>query len=118
LPTSSTSSLSDSGSPFSARADGVRVAVRLSPRAAQDRIQGTAVEADGSRSLKCAVSAAAVEGKANRALVRLLAKSWHLPKSSIELIRGAAERRKLLHIKGEPRALVALLDRWLKERHD
>ena len=112
-----TSLASESGSPFSVGADGVRVAVRLTPRAATDRIQGITIEADGSPSLKCAVSAAPVEGKANEALVKLLAKAWKLPKSSISLVRGAGERRKILHLAGEPRALLARLETWLRGLH-
>lgn len=104
-------------SPFKLNADGVRVAVRLTPKAAADRIQGIALEADGSPSLKCAVSAPPVEGKANEALVKLLAKAWKLPKSSISLVRGAGERRKILHLAGEPRALLARLETWLGGLH-
>jgi uncharacterized protein len=104
-------------SPFKPSADGIRVAVRLTPGAAADRIQGTALEADGTLSLKCAVGAVAIEGKANAALVKLLAKSWRLPKSSIALVRGQRARRKLLHLAGDPAALLAGLERWLKGRH-
>ena len=104
-------------SPFKPGADGVRVAVRLTPGAAADRIQGTVIEADGTLALKCAVGAAAVEGKANDALIKLLAKSWRLPRSSIALVRGQRDRRKLLHLAGEPAALLPHLESWLRELH-
>ena len=104
-------------SPFKPGADGVRVAVRLKPGAGSDRIQGTALEADGTLALKCAVGADAVDGKANEALVKLLAKSWQLPKSSISLVRGKRDRRKLLHLAGDPAALLARLESWLRGRH-
>jgi uncharacterized protein YggU (UPF0235/DUF167 family) len=104
-------------SPFKPGADGVRVAVRLTPGAGADRVQGTALEADGTLSLKCAVGAAAIDGKANAALVKLLAKSWRLSKSSISLVQGKGRRRKLLHLAGDPATLLARLESWLSGLH-
>ena len=103
------------GSPFRAVADGVLVAVKLTPKAAQDRIQQVATAADGSAVLKLAVTAAPERGKANEALVKLLAKTWKLPKTSIVLVHGAGDRRKTLHLAGEPQALMARLEAWSRE---
>ncbi len=108
---------SDPPSPFSAVAGGVRLAVRVTPRAARERIEGTALEADGTAVLRLAVTAPAEDGKANAALVRLLAKRWKLPRSAIAVLRGKHARRKLLHLTGEPRPLLALLESWLRENH-
>ena len=96
-------------------ADGVRIAVRLTPRAQAERIQGIATEADGSVVLKVAVVPAPERGKANDALLRLLAKRWRLPRTSLRLVSGAAQRRKTLHLAGEPKALLARLQSWLEE---
>jgi len=38
-------------------------------------------------------------GKANLALVRILAKHFSVPKSSVAIIRGRASRRKLVEIR-------------------
>lgn len=108
---------SEPPSPFRSVADGVRVAVRLTPRASRDFVQGVATEADGGAILKVGVTAIPEAGKANAALVSLLAKTWKLPKSSISLTQGAADRRKTLHIAGEPQALLARLQAWLREKH-
>ncbi len=35
-------------------------------------------------------------GKANAALIKLLAREWRLAKSALEIVRGAKERRKLI----------------------
>lgn len=102
-------------SPLRAVADGVRIAVRLTPGARSERIQGIATEADGSVVLRVAVAAAPERGKANAALLRLLAKRWRLPQTSLRLVSGAAQRRKTLHLAGEPRALLAHLQSWLDE---
>ncbi len=99
-------------SPFSASGHGVRVAIRLTPKAARDRIQGLVADADGAAALKVAVTAAPEAGRANRALIALLAKSWRVPKSSLTLVAGATDRRKLVELAGEPKALLARLEAW------
>jgi uncharacterized protein (TIGR00251 family) len=93
--------------------DGVRVQVRLTPRAARDRIDGLMLEADGSASLKVAVTAVPESGKANAALVALLAKAWKQPKSAVTIASGAGSRRKTLFVAGDPAKLLASLDAWL-----
>jgi uncharacterized protein len=44
------------------------------------------------------VHAAPVAGKANQALVDLLAKYFSVPKSSVKLLRGQSSRKKLFEI--------------------
>jgi uncharacterized protein (TIGR00251 family) len=44
------------------------------------------------------VQAAPVAGKANQALVDLLAKYFSVPKSSVKLLHGQSSRRKLFEI--------------------
>ncbi|HLB81148.1 MAG TPA: DUF167 family protein [Dongiaceae bacterium] len=103
-------------SPFATAAEGIRVRVRVSPRAGRDRIDGLAVDPDGGAALKVAVTAAPEGGKANAALVRLLAREWDVAKSAITVAGGAAGRRKTLHVAGEPRALLRALDDWLSRQ--
>ncbi len=99
-----------------AGAEGIRIAVRVSPRAARNRIEGLAAEPDGRAALKIALAAAPEGGKANAALVRLLAREWGVAKSAITVAGGAASRRKVLHVAGEPRALLRALDDWLSRQ--
>ena len=61
--------------PFAETADGVRLAVRLTPKASAERIIGLADEADGGVVLKVAVTAAPEGGKANAALLKVLARA-------------------------------------------
>lgn len=98
--------MADAGSPYRATADGVTVSVRVVPRAGRDRIEGIAAEADGGAALKLAVTAPPEDGKANDAVIALLAKAWRLPKGSFRVVRGATARRKLLHVAGDPAALM------------
>jgi uncharacterized protein (TIGR00251 family) len=44
------------------------------------------------------VTAPAREGKANEAVIELLARHFAVPKSSIRIIRGQTARRKLIEI--------------------
>jgi uncharacterized protein len=102
-----------SESPVAAVADGVRVRLRLTPKAARDRIDGIAADAEGGRLLKVSVTTVPEDGKANAALIKLLSKEWRIPKSTITVVQGATDRRKVLHITGEPGDLLARLDQWM-----
>jgi uncharacterized protein (TIGR00251 family) len=93
----------------SAASDGVRVALRVMPKSSANRILGCAGEADGGRVLKVAVTAAPEDGKANEAVIALLAKAWQLPKRDLSIATGAAARRKLLHVAGDPKILLPRL---------
>lgn len=95
--------------PVTAVADGVRLAVRLTPKASRNAIQGTAPEADGGVVLKASVTTVPEDGKANAALIALLAKAWRLPKGSFTIVAGATDRRKTIHVAGDPDQLTALL---------
>lgn len=104
--------------PFSAARDGIRLAVRLVPKSASDRVLGLTEEEGGAASLKVAVRAAPREGAANEALLRLVAGLLHLPRRDVTLALGASHRRKLVHIAGDParleRLMAETLEPWLR----
>lgn len=83
--------------------------MRLTPKARRDRIEGAVQEADGQTSLKIAVSAPPIDGKANAALVALVASSLGVTKSSVRVAAGASGRRKLLFIAGDAADMRARL---------
>jgi uncharacterized protein (TIGR00251 family) len=56
------------------------------------------------------VNAPPEAGKANAALIKLLAKRWRVPQRDLEVISGASRRRKVLQIRGSPDALIARLE--------
>ncbi|MEO5374393.1 MAG: DUF167 family protein [Alphaproteobacteria bacterium] len=89
------------------------MAVRLTPRAAADRIVGVAMEADGTRVLKVAVTAVPEDGKANAALIKLLAKEWKLAKTTVSIAGGATDRRKTLRVEGDTDPLMRRLQEWI-----
>jgi hypothetical protein len=95
--------------PFKPVADGVRVAIRLTPKASRNAIAGIAEAGQGEAVLKVMVTAVPEAGKANEALIKLLAKEWGVAKSSVSLVAGATDRNKILHIAGDAGDLMARL---------
>lgn len=85
--------------------NGVRLFVRLSPRAKREGIEDIYTDADGRERLKIAVNAPPVDGKANQELIKLLAKLFRLPKGVFEITVGQTDRNKTLVIAGNPKEL-------------
>ena len=102
--------------PFTAAKDGVRVGVRVTPKAARNAIEGMAERAGGPR-LKVRVTATPARGKANAAVLKLLAEEWDVTSSDLEVISGATHRDKTIHVAGEPDALLRKLAAWAKRRY-
>ena len=94
-------------------ADGVRVAVRLTPKASHAGVAGIGLDAAGRCFLKVRVHAPAQGGKANAALVKLLAALWGLAPSRLSVVAGHKDRRKTVLVSGAPDALVKRLQEWI-----
>jgi uncharacterized protein YggU (UPF0235/DUF167 family) len=77
-----------------------RLPVRLTPGASVDRIDGWDSDADGRPVLKVRVRARPVEGEANAALIKLLAKALGVAKAAVVLDRGGQSRTKMLTVAG------------------
>ena len=97
---------------YQAAPEGLRLAVRLQPGASCNRIDGPARLDDGQSVLKVRVTAVPEKGRANKALITLLAKTWRLPKTAFQMIAGAQDRRKLLALEGNSGDLAARLEGW------
>jgi len=95
--------------PITPTRDGLRVAIRLSPRARSDRLLGIVTNAEGERTIKASVTAPAYDGQANQALLQLLARTWRLPRRDLSIAVGAASRNKIVRVGGEPHRLIAKL---------
>ena len=98
--------------PFAPTAGGLSVRLRLTPSGRANRIDGVAAEADGASHFKAQVTAAPEKGKANQALVKMLAKEWGVAKSDIEVVQGQTARNKTLLIRGDGRALAETMTAW------
>jgi uncharacterized protein (TIGR00251 family) len=88
------------------------LSVRLTPKANRDSVEGIGTLADGQEVALARVRALPAEGAANAALIALLAKTFHRPKSSVELVRGAAQRLKHVRISGDPAAFAGIVATW------
>ncbi len=75
--------------------DSVTFEVRVAPRASRNAIIGV-----HEGSLKVALTAPPVDGAANDALRKLIAKALGVPKSDIDIMRGERARNKTLRIRG------------------
>jgi uncharacterized protein len=104
-----------SRTPLRAGRGGLILAVRVTPKSSRDEITGLHAGADGAVSLAVRVSAAPDRGKANKAVVALVAKAAKLPKSAVELVTGETDRHKTLLVTGNPAALEALIATFQSE---
>ena len=66
------------------------------------------------QALKIAVTAPPDKGKANTAVALLLSKVFGVSKTSVVLVAGDTDRRKILRISGDPAALIAIAQQWTK----
>ncbi len=72
--------------------------VKLTPSARKNDIAGWAKNEHGDDYLKVSVTTVPEKGKANKAMIALLAKHYKIPKSSITITKGETERLKTLKI--------------------
>lgn len=78
--------------------DGVRIKVRLTPRASRDEIAGFR-DGDGD-ALLIRVTAPPTENKANQGLCKLVAKQLGVAKGRVAVVGGAKSRDKILEVQG------------------
>jgi uncharacterized protein (TIGR00251 family) len=77
------------------------ITVRVTPRASRSSV---AVDADGT--VRAHLTAAPVDGAANRELVALLAKALRIPRRDVVITRGERGRDKVVAISGRSVAEV------------
>jgi uncharacterized protein len=82
-------------------ADGCTLSVRVHPGARKNAVTGIHAGA-----VKIALTTPPTDGRANEALMALLADQLHLSRARITLLTGATSRTKLLRITGKSAAEV------------
>ena len=90
-------------------AGGVRVHLRVTPRASRNAILGTMDGPEGRQLLKVAVTTVPEDGKANEAVLKLLSKTWRVPKSTLTIVAGLTDRNKVVAVAGDAKALLAII---------
>ncbi len=102
--------------PWRFSAQGLGIALRVTPRGGQDAIDGIETLADGRSVVKVRVRAVAEGGEANRAVTELLAKALRVPKSRVRVLSGATSRLKQIAVDGDPAQLGAALEALTKTK--
>ncbi len=73
--------------------DGIVLHIKISPNSSKNEI----IKNDGE--LKVKITAPPIDGKANKALIEFLSKSFKIPKSYFEIIKGETSKEKTILIK-------------------
>jgi len=102
-----------SDTPFDLGPKGVSLLVKLMPGSSANRIDGLDVGDEGAV-LKIRVTAAPEKGKANKALIKLLAKETGIAGSRFEVVSGATSRKKRLNIADGDNVVLSQLVEWSK----
>ena len=89
------------------RGDGIELALKITPRAGRDAVRGVIVDAAGGAWLAVQVCAPPGAGRANAAVIALLAAALDVPRSACRLVAGTTSRWKRVGVAGDPAALVA-----------
>ena len=77
------------------------ITIHVTPKASKNQIVGWAKDANGRDILKVKVAAPPEDGKANKEVLKLLAKELGVPKSALVILRGETSRHKLIELKGK-----------------
>jgi uncharacterized protein YggU (UPF0235/DUF167 family) len=104
-----------SGACYERLIDGIRLRLRVTPKSRRAGPQGFVDLPEGGVALKFGINAAPEDGKANAAVMALLAKHLPVAKAAISVAAGAKDRRKLVDIRGDPEALARALESWLAD---
>ena len=88
---------------------GVRLVLKVRPGAGKDSIDGLETATGGGMSLLVRVRAQPEKGRANEAVIKLLAQALGLPKSRLAITAGETGRRKTIFIPGDADRIRAAL---------
>jgi uncharacterized protein (TIGR00251 family) len=94
---------------LNACASGVRLSLKVTPRAAQPGVVGVEADAGGRAWLAVRVTAPPEGGKANAEVIKLLARRWGVRARDLKVVSGAGARRKVLQLAGPPGDLISRL---------
>jgi uncharacterized protein YggU (UPF0235/DUF167 family) len=90
------------------------LSVHLTPRASRDEVLGLGEGPEGPV-LKARVRGVPEKGRANQALLALVAKWLGVAKSSVTLAGGGKSRRKKVHVAGPPDQLIDTVNSRIAE---
>ena len=94
---------------------GIRVDVRLTPKASRNEIVGIRPSVDLGRVLIVSVTAVPEKGKANAALLKLLAKAWGIPKTALSIRAGSKDRQKTVFIETDNAEILTRIQKSIEQ---
>jgi hypothetical protein len=92
---------------------GLAFRVSLTPKAGSNRIDGVLQGPEG-QVLKVRITAVPEKGKANKALIKLLAKETGIASGRFDVISGTTSRKKRLLVQDGGKSMLSALDEWSK----
>ena len=95
--------------PWRREGDAISIDLKAIPNARAEAIEGVVLGADGRPRLQLRIKAPPVDGKANAAVLKLLAKRLGCPRSALSLTAGTNARQKRVRWEAAPDEAVALL---------
>ena len=92
---------------WTTRDDGIVLSVRVTPRSSKEAL-GRGREDEG---FAARIAAPPVDGEANAALVRLVAKAFGVAKRDVTIVGGDTSRTKRVAVSGDPSTLAGIARR-------
>lgn len=86
---------------------GLLIRVRVTPNARREAL------APGDGHIEAKVTVPPEKGRANTAVVGLLARTWRLPRTSLEVVSGATARMKTVRVGGDAEAARRAVAEWM-----
>ncbi len=95
--------------PYKQQIDGIYLYIKVTPKASQNKIGKVIIGKDGSNMLKIYVTSEPEHGKANIAVIELLAAKLGIAKSLITIITGHTHKSKICLIKNTDKTTILAL---------
>jgi uncharacterized protein (TIGR00251 family) len=100
--------------PLSLAKGAAALKVKVIPGAGRNEISGIEMHGPHGACVKVRVTAAPEKGKANKEVIKLIARAVGLPATSISVVVGETSRTKVLRFAGDPQEHMAHLQTWLE----
>ncbi len=95
--------------PWRRAGDAISIDIKVIPNARAEAIEGVVLDADGRPRLQLRIKAPPVDGKANAAVLKLLAKRLGCPRSALSIAAGLSARKKRVRWAAAPGDAAVLL---------
>lgn len=98
--------------------DGICIDIRLTPKASASKIIGVRPNSGEGQVLVVSVTAVPEKGKANAALLKMLAKRWGIPKTSLSIRSGNKDRHKTVFVNSVDADVLVRIQQSIEQGSD